>query len=130
MIIADHQHKTAVQRTERCALCARKLKNPGTVVPALGVVGPECERHVSDALAYLAMNGLEALILTGEMRIPMERGVGGTLTYPQAARDLQAAGRRVGLEIAGRIETGTTPSWVARLKDPKQLLAILKGRAA
>lgn len=129
MIIADHQHKTASQRTERCAMCARKLKNPGAVVPALGVVGPECAQHVGDALAYLQANGLGALLLTGHVRIPMARGLGGTLVYPQAAHDLQQAGKRVGVEIAGLIEMGAEPAWVARLKDPKQLLAILRGRA-
>ncbi len=127
MIVSPQQGKTSSQHSERCALCARKLVRPGTVVPALGVVGPECQKHVGDALAYLQAAGLGALILTGEARIPMTRNADSTLSIPQAALDLVAAGKRVGLSIAGRVQPR---EWVARLADPRQLLALLKRRAA
>lgn len=41
-------------QAEKCAHCGRALVNPGTVVPFIGVVGPECRHKFGHLIALVA----------------------------------------------------------------------------
>lgn len=112
-------------RAERCARCNRALTRPGTVIPAVGVVGPECEQHVVGRLLVLQRAGLHALALTGEQRIPAQRNLDGTFTVPtDALSALNALANRVGVKLVGRFDAQTR-EYVLTL-EARSLKAFLK----
>lgn len=90
---ATHAQKA---KAPRCARCNRKLEKPGTVVPGLGVVGPECESHVAARLMHLRRAGLSEL-LDGGVRVVAHLGADGTYAAPtDALAGLQAIADRAG----------------------------------
>jgi len=80
-----------------CAICGRRLIHPGRIVPALGMLGPECERKAADFLTHLQGNGLGDLVLTGVARIECVRAENGMYEVPPQALALSHAAKRVGL---------------------------------
>ncbi len=123
-------HRPTPTRTARahvgtCAICARKLLHPGKVVPALGMVGPECEQRIGDLLTHLQANQLGALMLTGEVRIECQRAANGLYAVPAEAVALSVAAKRCGLLTIGGYEPGQPPVWTVRL-DPRSVVAYFR----
>lgn len=96
--------QTTTERKPRpatCARCGRRLSAP--VVTPLGLVGPECERHVHEALAHLQRNGLGALLGDG-LRLPMiHLGDGRYLAPQDAIGQYSVFADRVGVRLAGHV---------------------------
>lgn len=118
-------NRTARAQVGTCALCNRKLIHPGKVVPALGMVGPECEQRVGDLLIHLQANHLGDLILTGEVRIECQRASNGLYEVPAEAAALSVAAKRCGLLTASSYEPGQPPVWTVRL-EPRSVVAYFR----
>lgn len=112
------QHvKSSKAPAEKCARCGRKLTRPGTVIPAFGVVGPECEQHVTGRLLHLQRAGLHALVLTGEQRIPAVRCIDGTYPLPDAISALTTIADRAGrVRLQVRLDPATK-EWVITMNQ-------------
>ncbi len=105
-------HATPTRKTTRtpatcCARCGTQLKNPGTVVLGIGVVGPECLHHVQNALADLAQGPLAVLVAQGEVRLTLQKTSEGNYIVPQdALSQYCVSASRAGISLQGRIEPG------------------------
>lgn len=112
MTNAAHQVKSTKARAPRCAKCGHPLSRPGTVIPGLGVVGPECEQHVAGRLLHLQRAGLHTLALTGEQRIPAVRCIDGTYPVPEAIATLTTIAARAGrVRLLARLDPAAK-EWV------------------
>lgn len=86
-----------------CARCGHRNLHSPAVTP-LGLVGPECEHHVHEALAHLQRNGLGQLALTGELRLAAVRGLDGAFHAPSGLQQHLVLAERVGLQLNARFD--------------------------
>lgn len=89
-----------------CIRCNRVLKpEVKHTETVLGIVGPECEQYVMNALNHLSRNGLRELAQTGEIRLAAVRTGEETWGIPQQEyAELQVLAARVGIRFAVKFD--------------------------
>lgn len=97
--------KSAKAPATYCARCGTKLIRPGTVVLGIGMVGPECVKHVNAALKDLAAGPLALMVSQGEVCLTLQRTAdGGLIPSHEALSQYLAWAERAGIELKHLID--------------------------
>ncbi|THF70464.1 hypothetical protein E7T06_07095 [Deinococcus sp. Arct2-2] len=92
-------HLLLTAQAEKCAHCGRPLIRPGTVVPYLGVLGPECKTKFTALLMLVAEVELLQFNVDDEGSQRLAHGIAGTLT-------------RIGFEVRKRVDVRKGILWL------------------
>lgn len=95
----SQRHHPLTAQAEKCAHCGRPLIRPGTVVPFVGVVGPECKNKFTALLMLVAEVELLQFNIDDDGSQRLAAGIAGTLT-------------RIGFEIKKRIDLEKRTLWL------------------
>lgn len=86
-------------RAERCNHCGRALTHPGTVIPFVGVVGPECRHKFGSLLALVADVEMLQFDIDDQGRQRLAHGIFCTLA-------------RIGFEVKKNVNLDTRVLWL------------------
>ncbi len=116
-----------------CALCRRALKPGAVIVPGLGIVGPDCERHAAGLQLYLQRRGLGALMTEAGVQV-QGRVHDGVFTCAGEMRALRDRAESAGVSLTcehQRADDGTfTFTYHAKPGELLYRLALRAGREA
>ena len=84
---------------ERCNCCNRSLTQPGTVIPFVGVVGPECRHKFASLLALVAEVEMLQFNIDDQGSQRLAHGILCTLT-------------KVGFEVSKHVNLTTRVLWL------------------
>ncbi|MFB9991263.1 hypothetical protein ACFFLM_04620 [Deinococcus oregonensis] len=92
-------HIPMTAQAEKCAHCGRPLVRPGTVVPFVGVVGPECKNKFTPLLMLVAEVEMLQFNVDDQDSQRLAQGIAGTLT-------------RIGFEVQKRVDVRKGTLWL------------------
>jgi len=91
-------------RAERCNHCGRALTRPGTVIPFVGVVGPECRHKFGALLALVAEVEMLQFDIDDQGSQRLAHSISGTLIWIgfEVKKNVNLETRVLWLEVSSR----------------------------